>query len=133
MAKRGRKPKPRALKLVEGNAGKREIPDDELPTTGEPTPPDFVLRDADAMARWDDYAPRLIELGVLGENDSDNFGMWCWLMAEFARYPAGFSASKISQVRALASSFGMDPSSRTRLPGKPKKDEEDPAGKYFGS
>lgn len=130
MAKRGRKPKPTNLKLVTGNPGKRELPEDEVDPGGEPTPPESVMKEDHVLAIWDQYAPMLTELGVLTQADSHTFSVWCHLAAEFEKYPNGMSASKISQMRALASEFGLNPSSRARLPVR-KPTTKDPAEEFF--
>ena len=64
MAKRGRKPKPTALKKLEGNPGKRPL------TELEPLPPISVLRCPnwllpEARKEWRRLAPALINMGVL--------------------------------------------------------------------
>lgn len=130
MAKRGRKRKPTGIKLVTGNPGKRDLPENELEPEGAPTPPPSVLKEPSVLEIWDQYAPMLTELGVLTAADSHQFAVWCHLADQFEKYPAGMPAAKINAMRALASSYGMDPSSRTQLPGKPKK--VDPEEKFFG-
>ena len=65
MAKRGRKPKPTALKKLEGNPGKRPL--NEL----EPLPQVTMLRcpnwlEPEARTEWRRLAPVLIGAGILG-------------------------------------------------------------------
>lgn len=64
MAKRGRKPKPTALKKLEGNPGKRPL--NEL----EPMPRVSMLRcpnwlEPEAKKEWRRLAPVLIDAGIL--------------------------------------------------------------------
>ena len=72
MAKRGRKPKPTALKKLEGNPGKRPL------TELEPLPPISVLRCPnwllpEARKEWRRLAPALINMGVLTLADAIPF------------------------------------------------------------
>lgn len=63
---RGRKPKPTALKLLDGNPGKRPIAADREPTpqAGRPIRPAW-LDTPELRAAWDTIADRLEEMGVL--------------------------------------------------------------------
>lgn len=127
---RGPKPKPTALKIVNGNPGHRPLPKDEPRPEGDVVKPAFVK--AKAARLWNQYAPELERLGILTSMDVDMFGTWCCLMAEFQGDQKNFGPSKMAHMRGLAASFGMDPSARVRL-GTPagKQREEDKAEKYF--
>lgn len=127
----GRKPKPTALKLVRGNPGKRPINRNEPIPEGPVEKPSFVK--GAALRKWNRYAPELIRIGVLRSVDADMFGAWCVLMAEFAAAPSHFTAAHMSQLRGLASSFGLEPSSRSRLSVGGGAEKQDPAEKYFAS
>lgn len=127
---RGQKPTPTGLKLVTGNPGKRPINETEPKPQGEVSKPAFVK--AGAARLWTKYAPSLIEQGVLTSWDVDMFGAWCVLMAEFQKNPQIFTAAQMSQMRALASGFGLLPAERSRLKIPGKKEEQNPASKYFG-
>ncbi len=126
----GRKPKPTALKLIRGNPGKRPLNNNEPMPIGDVNKPAFVKGKAAQL--WIQYAPELERLGVLTVVDVDMFGAWCCLMAEFQESPERCNAARIAQMRALASTFGLDPSARVRLgtPAKNKR-QHDPAEKYF--
>jgi phage terminase small subunit len=120
----GRKPKPTALKVLQGNPGKRPLNKAEPKPVGPVTRPTFM--GGRAAELWDEYAPKLIELGILTSVDAHMFAVWCSLMADFETDPTEFNANRISQMRALASSFGMDSSSRSRMViTPPKTDTED--------
>lgn len=128
---RGRKPTPTHLKLVKGNPGKRKI------NAKEPVPPGQVRRPAFLEGRaaelWDEYAPALVALKVLTPVDAHTFAAWCALTAQFEADPAGMVAAKITQMRGLAASFGLEPSARARLGITGDDDEHrDPAAAYFG-
>jgi phage terminase small subunit len=126
----GRKPKPTHLKLVQGNPGKRPLNDAEPePTTGCPKPKFLKGR---AAKIWDEYAPELERIGVLTAVDGHMFATWCVLAEEVERDAKGMTASRIAQMRALASSFGLDASSRSRLSVKgADKSKDDKADQYF--
>ena len=129
----GRKPTPLGIKIVTGNPGKRPLPEPGPQPQGTVKKPPFVKGLAAKL--WKQYVAELERLKLLTGIDCDMFGVWCCLMAEFQEAPRNFNASKITQMRALASSFGLDPSTRTRLgtPVPKKAIEENKAQKYFAS
>ena len=122
------KRKPTALKIVTGNPGKRPLPENEPDPQGEVKKPAFVKGKAGRL--WKLRAPELERLGVLRSVDVEMFGAWCCLMAEFEESPRNFNAARFAQLRALASSFGLEPSSRSRI-SVPKPKKTDGAEKYF--
>ena len=76
MATRGRKPKPTAVKVLEGNPGKRPL------NMFEPTPekvapecPDWL--NEEAKAEWDRLVDKMVELGTLTEMDMAAFAGYC--------------------------------------------------------
>ena len=86
---RGRKPKPTAIKVVTGNAGRRPLPKNEpSPVTvmGQlPEPP--VHLDAYAIAEWHNICGALFRCGILTEIDGSGLAMYCqaygrWRKAE---------------------------------------------------
>src|SRR5262249_7415297 len=127
----GRKPKPTSLHLIEGtfNATRHAARSDEPQPEGEVVKPRFVKGTAAKL--WAQYAPGLIAQGVLTSWDVDMFGAWCVLMSEFQTNPQKFTAAQMSQMRALASAFGLLPAERSRLHTPKPKEAEDPAEKYF--
>lgn len=124
----GRKPTPTALKLVRDNPGNRPLNAQEPVPTGQAKRP-AVLGER-AAEIWDEYAPDLEAQGVLTSWDSHTFAVWCELAAEFERDKDRMVASRIAQMRALGSSFGLDPSSRSRIAGNGGK-PRNPADGYF--
>lgn len=109
----GRRPKATALKKVLGNPGKRKLPENEFTPVGDAQKPAWLKGEASKL--WDKYAPGLTNVGLLTWADADMFAAWCALMANFARNPEAAKASDISQMRALAESWGLTASSRARL------------------
>ncbi|WP_426032826.1 P27 family phage terminase small subunit, partial [Caulobacter sp. DWP3-1-3b2] len=75
---RGRKPKPTALKLIEGNPGKRALNDAEPNAGPIGNPPDDL--DGLALAKWREMA-RLWRL-VLTAADRDQLAEYCRLEVE---------------------------------------------------
>src|SRR5262249_10888506 len=126
----GRKPKPTALHLIQGsfNATRHADRSGAPQPSGEVVKPGFVKGPAERL--WNKYATPLIAQGVLTSWDVDMFGVCCVMMAEFQKAPQRFTAAWTTQMRALASSFGLLPADRARL-HTPKPISEDPAQKYF--
>ncbi|MEM8770432.1 MAG: hypothetical protein AAGD92_02170 [Pseudomonadota bacterium] len=74
---------------------------------------------------WEKY---IVPAHWLTTFDTARAHMWCVLQAEFLAEPKAFNAAMISQLRALGSELGLDPSSRARMGKKvikaPVKDDE---------
>ena len=136
MARRGRKPKPTALKKLEGNPGKRPL--NEL----EPLPPISTLRCPnwllpEARKEWRRLAPALISMGVLTMADAVPFAAYCtayarWreAEAEITRHGSVYkdangnikpnpyiaiSARQLTEIKSLAAEFGLTPATRTAI------------------
>ena len=76
MAARGRKPKPTALKVLEGNPGKRPLNDHEpIPPKGELKCPSWLL--PEAKKEWKRLASSLEAMGVLTMADLTAFAGYC--------------------------------------------------------
>ena len=135
----GRPRTPTALRILQGNPGKRPLP------KGEPKPklasldPPVGLNER-ALVFWCEYAPKLLELGILTELDRPQFATACEqhalyerLMAVVFRYPFGKRAKEYSpraykalQERdRILSRFGFDPASRAKLNVEPSKSEDE--------
>jgi P27 family predicted phage terminase small subunit len=82
----GRRPKPTAQKIIEGNPGKRKLNDKEpQPAAGEPAMPDGL--GAVAQVEWKAIVPELLRIKVLSKLDGKALGGYCaayerWLLAE---------------------------------------------------
>lgn len=82
----GRKPKPTALKIISGNAGKRKLPEFEPKfDISQPTPPPFL--NDDAKVEWGRMSGLLYDAGVMTEADRAVFAAYCqaygvWAQAE---------------------------------------------------
>lgn len=127
----GRRPKPRNLKLIQGNPGKRPLNDAEpLPGALDDLKPPTGL-DAYGKQAWKRNASVLQQLGLLTEADVDALAAYCmaysrWRRANIALQKVkpdddsyrqvAVTAEKAEQaMRLLAGEFGMTPSSRSRL------------------
>ena len=76
MATRGRKPTPTAIKVLEGNPGKRPMNDQEpKPVKKAPACPKWL--DAEARKEWRRLAKKLEALGVLTDLDMGVFATYC--------------------------------------------------------
>lgn len=140
----GRKPKPTHLKIIEGNPGKRPIPDEPKPDIGAlPPAPEFLS--ADAKGEWERVALQLHRLGLLTVVDVPSLGAYCqaygrWVLAERAiakmaehdlltgglmikttngnaiQNPlVGTSNKAASDMVRYAAEFGLTPAARARL------------------
>lgn len=125
-----RRPKPAATRRATGNPGKRPIPDVQLPETGVVKKPLFLAKHERAAELWEEYAPALTILGTLRAESAHLFATWCCETAMYERSPKRFNASRITQIRTLASSLGMDPSAQSKLPTA-KHGDKDPAEAFF--
>lgn len=149
---RGRPPKPTALRLVEGNPGKRPINKAE-PKPGRQLPrcPKWLPKAAKAV--WRDLAPRLHRIGVLTEVDGRTLAVFCvtytrWRAAEeylakhdhtyevyndegelkyIGQRPEVSIAKNLAVlVRGYAQELGLTPSARSRIQlPKPDDDSDD--------
>jgi P27 family predicted phage terminase small subunit len=140
----GREPKPTALKLVEGNPGKRKLNQNEPRFTGSPKCPAWLAKEA--KAEWKRVTKELAALDLLKSTDTAALASYCqsyarWQQAEQTieaegqtikepivsksgnivgyktkRHPATTIAKdeKAAMLRS-ASLFGFDPSSRSRI------------------
>ena len=144
MGKRGPAPKPTALKILEGNPGKRKIRN-----TGEPMPPQLDTAPSpprrllpEAKQEWKRLAPMLTALGLLTTADTAAFAELCqnyayYLaadakilsdgpdgMTKFQVAPSGYTqAHPLLTIRRQyyelwhkgLSDFGLTPAARARL------------------
>ena len=148
VAGRGRKPKPTAQRLKNGNAGHRAINHAE-PKFGDVKnidAPDWLPEIAVKM--WSHVVPELLEEGVLKATDLHNVECFCmayarWREAEdevtlkgitvttsngsLAKNPALTAVNEAKkQMIQFGALLGLDPSSRTRLTGGKNTATENP-------
>lgn len=145
MGRRGPAPKPTALKVLEGNPGKRALPVGEpRPRPTAPSCPDWLSEDA--KAEWQRHAPELERLGLLTILDGAPLAAAMEAIAELKKanevierdgmtcvgsngalyqHPAvGIRHKAMQLIRAFAAEYGFTPAARVRLAtGKPDEDE----------
>ena len=133
---RGRKPKPTALKVLEGNPGKRPLPTDEpKPDGGLPHCPPHLK--GEARREWKRTGRRLADCGIITSVDAAIFSLYCtaWArhlsaeahvreLGEVVKSPYGcpiqnpwlaIANKAADDMRKALVEMGMTPSSRTRL------------------
>ena len=145
----GRKPKPTALKKLEGNPGKRKLNTKEpVPGKGMPDCPKWLL--PEAKKEWERLCVKLSEMGVLTEIDMAAFAAYC---QSFARWKeaqehidsegstfetdkgyqqqtpwVGIANTNQKLMMQATSEFGLTPSARLRImaaSGVGKDDEDE--------
>ncbi len=132
----GRKPKPTALKKLEGNPGKRKLNTKEpMLGKGMPECPKWLL--PEAKKEWDRLCVKLSEMGVLTEIDMAALAAYCQLYARWkeAQEHIDFEGSTFETEKGYqqqtpwvgiantnqklmmqaASEFGLTPSASSRI------------------
>lgn len=157
---RGRKPKPRMLRLVGGNAGRRPLNEAEpAPEAGIPDPPSALCKKG--LAEWRRVAEPLYHAGILTKLDRavlaaycDSYARWREAAQVLTRMAAadpvtgglvirtsngnviqnpilGIANKARAETVRYAVELGMTPSARTRVKANKAIDPSDPARKYF--
>lgn len=147
MAQRGRKPKPTAIKVLEGNPGKRELNLNEpIPEKKAPRCPSWL--EPEAKKEWRRMVKQLEKLGILTEVDMAAFAGYCqayarWKEAEefitkhgtIVKTPSGYwqqvpqvsiAQSYLKIMNRFCEQFGLTPSSRSRIVADKPSDADDP-------
>ena len=150
MATRGRKPTPTALKVLEGNPGRRKLNDREpMPEKKAPSCPKWL--EPEAKKEWRRLAKKMELMGFLTEVDMAAFEGYCQTYArckeaeEFitqhgtiVKTPSGYwqqvpqvsiAQTYLKVMNRFAEQFGLTPASRSRIiadsTGKSAADEMD--------
>ena len=149
----GRKPKPTAIKELEGNPGHRKMNQNE-PKPRRKAPPCPKWLNEDARKEWRRLSKALEDLGILTELDMTTFANYCeafsrWKEAsEFltqrglfyitpSGYPQQFPQVTIAQNYAklmsrLAEQMGLTPSARSRITSSGRQGEIDEMDELLG-
>ncbi|OFE11665.1 terminase [Pseudohongiella acticola] len=144
----GRKPKPTQLKVIQGNAGKRKINQDEpLADTLSQVPPPPTWMPELAKEAWKKLAPWLVSAKILAASDLHNLEVFCcaysrWREAEKniakngvtvpgmnndIKNPACTAANEATkQMSTYGAALGLDPATRSRLAVPGAKDAANP-------
>ena len=101
---RGPLPKPAALKVLEGNAGKRplDLAAGVNPRIEIPSPPKHL--GAEARKEWKRITPLLEELGLISGLDRAALALYCQTAGRLAELETAFN----SKVARLVADKGMD-------------------------
>ena len=157
----GRKPKPTALRLVGGNAGRRPLNKNEpKPELSQPTPPAFL--NDDAKVEWSRICETLYKVGLMTELDRGALAACCQAYGRWAQAERALArmSDKDELTRALmiktsngnaiqnplvgiankaaadyvkyAVEFGMTPSARARVTTHPNDEKENKLAEFFG-
>lgn len=144
MAQKGRKPKPTAMKQLEGNPGKRKLNSNEpQPERTAPECPDWLSDEA--KAEWQRLADVMEAMGILTEIDMAAFAGYCqsyarWKEAEefitrhgaIVKTPSGYwqqvpqvsiAQQYLKDMHKFAEQFGLTPASRSRIVADVQKNE----------
>jgi P27 family predicted phage terminase small subunit len=139
--------KPTALKLLQGNPGRKPLPKNEpLIAVSTPDPPSTLS--TQARQHWWQLVGLLAESGIMTALDSDALAAYCevyerWLDANqkliqfgsVIKAPDGtpkhspylrVANDSFRQMRVLLSEFGLSPASRARIQAAPGEKEENP-------
>lgn len=109
MAPSGHKPKPTAIKRLEGNRSKKPLPVNEpKPDLGneEPGPPEWLSEVA--KAEWRRLARQLWLNGLLGREDVQAFAAYCDHFANAMRYRGILDQQRIDEARVLRAQATWD-------------------------
>jgi P27 family predicted phage terminase small subunit len=141
----GRRPKPTALRELEGNRGHRPLNRSEPKPSGVPKCPPHL--DKAAKREWKRISAELVTLGLLTELDRAALAGYCaswsrWVDAEEnvqkfgtvikspkSGFPiqnpyVGVANTALDQMRRFMVEFGMTPSSRSRIQVAPPAGED---------
>ena len=151
----GPKPKPTALKLLEGNPGHQKLPKNEpKPRPLLPDAPDFLNKEARSV--WDSLLPELDYMGTLTAVDASAFAGYCSAYEEaqrLTRYldenglvfhaPSGYEQQRPEvairnkawdRVAKFGAELGIGAASRSRIEVRKREHEaEDPTAKAIAA
>ena len=149
--RRGRPPKPTALKVLEGNPGRRKLNKKE-PIPDPAIPPMPVNLSQEAKEEWGRITPLLYNVGLLTEIDRTALEMYCQCYGRYIQaeqkiseqgliehtpsgYPIpnpyiGISNKAMQMMRGFLSEFGMSPATRTRVQ-RTDETEDDPMDAFL--
>ncbi len=151
------RPKPTAVKRLNGNPGKRPLPEHEpMPDITPPTCPSWLSYQA--RAEWRRIVPELERLGLLTMVDRAALVGYCEAWARYTKaakeIQKGFTYEAIdknfqmkrikkpevaichdalNQIRTFCIEFGLTPSSRGKMNTAIKPPEQDPLDKMLGT
>jgi phage terminase small subunit len=108
---RGRKPKPTALKILDGTRPDRINRNEPAMPPASIEPPDWL--DERAREHWGELAPVLQSARLLTTGDRQALALLCEAFSRFRSDPGNEKARDL--YRRMLVEFGLTPSSRSRL------------------
>lgn len=130
----GRPPKPTAIKILEGNAGKRPLHPEREPDSPLGASPPAWLEPA-ARSLWDEWAPRFTAAGCLREIHTAAFAGFMITLARIVSLQREGKPVMVDLHKMLlsyATQFAGTPSAMSRVYVVPKKPETK-LGKFLGT
>lgn len=147
---RGPPKKPTVIKLLQGNPGRKPLPQHEPKLSAcRPDAPETLS--PDARKHWDKIVTQLADAGIMTALDSDALAAYCeaytrwldanaWLAKRGSVIKGEDGAPKHSpylrvandsfqQMKVLLCEFGLSPASRARIHAAPKEETENPFAK----
>jgi P27 family predicted phage terminase small subunit len=136
----GRPPKPTALKILEGNRGRRDLSRPEpKPSAGVQSRPEWLC--PEAKREWIRLAGELEAVGILSRVDRGALAAYCECWGEYVacvkalrgkaidaetRDLVSLMVKMLDKMATFGGKLGLSPSDRVRLavPDKPKDDLE---------
>ena len=120
---KGRKPKPTALKILDGTRGDRVNRDEPTLPKASVEPPDW-LDDLEGFGidHWNELAPMLSKAGLLTEGDRPALALLCRAYARLRLDPLDDKANDL--YRRMLVEFGLTPSSRSRIKATAEKPKD---------
>jgi P27 family predicted phage terminase small subunit len=140
MARRGRKPRPTALKILAGTRSDRINTAEPVVPADAVAPPAWLT--GDALLKWHQIVPQLVAAGVARNLDVEAAARYCWVWSQWRRHaqlcergadvlvmkaedgspryaqigPSATLVTKYAAILArLEAEFGLTPSSRSSL------------------
>ena len=110
--------KPTAIKMLQGTARKSRMNPAEVQPVGELADPPHWLK-GEALDEWNRVV-KALPPGVLKSADASLLAAYCEVWRQFvagAESGQPVNAALVAQLRYLAASFGLDPSSRAKVGG----------------
>lgn len=135
----GRYPKPTKLKLLEGNPGRRALPDEPefRQTTADPPP----RLDKYGLEEWNRVAPALVEHGILTEPDRAALEAYCRWFSLWRKSMMEIEAGRLKprayqqmlarardaskEMRAFQTQCGITPATHSRVTARPTETKDE--------
>ena len=142
----GRPRKPTALKILQGNPGRRPLEPEKEPQPDAAIPVCPAGLSKRALAEWHRITPHLYKLGLLSEIDLSGLAGYCICFGELFEAEAMIKKvgrwkvdqkivkardEALKQMRGYIVEFGLTPASRSRVRVDKKREAEVPEDEAF--